>query len=91
MTYARSRKPTAYKQPSASEVNLLRTYNECRVLELLSHDNIVGLIDWVETKRHVYIITELAEDGMCLPPLSPFIWRKSPVDRAILHRGHEPR
>ena len=72
-------------------MNLLRTYNECRVLELLSHDNIVGLIDWVETKRHVYIITELAEDGMCLPPLSPFIWRKSPVDRAILHRGHEPR
>lgn len=45
----------------------MRTYNECRVLELLSHDNIVGLIDWVETKRHVYIITELAEDGAYFP------------------------
>ena len=55
-----------FPEPTYNRSGLQRTFGECAVLEKLKHPNVVEMDLWFETEKHVYIVLELAKDGMIL-------------------------
>lgn len=51
----------AIKQTDRSQ--RMKILNECKILSELNHHNILKFYDWIETKKHLWIVTEYCPGG----------------------------
>ena len=51
------------KEKIKNEDDFKRVVREIQVLKLLNHDNIVKLLEVIDTPRHIYLVTEFVPNG----------------------------
>ena len=51
------------REYSEKEENIKRLYNEINLLKIVHHQNIVGLVDLMQTNKNIYIVTEYCNGG----------------------------
>ena len=51
------------REYSEKEENIKRLYNEINLLKIVHHQNVVGLVDLMQTNKNIYIVTEYCNGG----------------------------